>query len=67
MVALEGRFVLAAAARPPLFIKPPPDETSLEMDHGTRIQRGRTSPHSSRDRRRGHSSKDCAGIAKTKG
>jgi hypothetical protein len=29
MVALEGRFVLVAAARPPLFIKPPPDETWL--------------------------------------
>ena len=51
MVALEGRFVLVAAARPPLFIKPPADETSLEMDHGTQIQRRRTSPHSSRDGR----------------
>ena len=49
MVALEGRFVLVAAARPPLFIEPPPDETSLEMDHDAQVQRTRTSPHSPRD------------------
>ena len=53
MVALEGRFVLVAAARPPLLIKPPPDEISLEMDHDTQTQRRKTSPHSPRDRRSG--------------
>ena len=67
MVALEGRFVLVAAARPPLFIKPPPDEISLEMDHDTQIQRRRTSPHSSRDWRWGHQRKDYARVGRTKG
>ena len=51
MVALEGRFVLVAAARPPVFIKPPPDETSLEMHHDAQIQRRRTSPDNSGDGR----------------